>query len=86
LDGHMDVVEIEDMSGSELLEHAERLATTQHRCEVEILQVGVQHAYLHNCATLDPDESARPGRERSPSSLPLSWGRGWGCRTSRPGG
>jgi hypothetical protein len=60
----MDVVEIEDMSGSELLEHAERLATTQHRCEVEILQVGVQHAYLHNCATLDPDESARPGRER----------------------
>ena len=62
----MDMVTgIEEMSGSELLDHAGDLAATRDRCEVEILRVAVQHAYLHNSETLDPDESARPGRERA---------------------
>ena len=35
---------VEDMSGSELLDHVDDLATTQRRCEVEILKAAVQHA------------------------------------------
>ena len=56
---------IDDVSGSELLDHAASLAVTQHRCEVEILRAAVQHAYLHDPDSLDPDESAKPGRERA---------------------
>jgi hypothetical protein len=61
----MDVVAIEGLSGGELLDRAADLAATRNRCEVEILQVAVQHAYLHHPDTLDPDESAKPGREKS---------------------
>jgi hypothetical protein len=61
----MDVVEIEDMSGGELLDHAADLAATRNRCEIEILQVAVQHAFLHNPSTLDPEETRRPGREKA---------------------
>jgi hypothetical protein len=61
----MEMVEIEDLAGGELLDHAQVLATTRDRLEVEILRVAVQHAYLHNADRLDPDEAARPGRERA---------------------
>ncbi|HET7071676.1 MAG TPA: hypothetical protein VFI40_12680, partial [Nocardioides sp.] len=61
----MDVVALEGMSGSELLDHAGDLATIRNRCEVEILRVAVQHALLHNPDTLDPEESRRPGREKA---------------------
>lgn len=44
----MDVVAIEDMSGGELLDHAQALVATRDRLEVEILEVAVQHAYLHD--------------------------------------
>jgi hypothetical protein len=94
----MEMVEIEDLAGGELLDHAQVLATTRDRLEVEILRVAVQHAYLHNADRLDPDEAARPGRagsgrggsaaqglRRSPSSRPVSWVPGWACRRSRPG-
>ncbi len=53
------------MSSSELLDHVADLAVTQRRCEIEILRAAVQHAYLNNADTLDPDESAKPGRERA---------------------
>jgi hypothetical protein len=59
----MDVVEIEELSGGELLDHAEMLATTRNRLEVEILRVAVQHAVLHSADSLDPDRARRPGRE-----------------------
>ena len=48
-----------------LLDHAEDLATTRNRLEVEILKVAVRHAYVHIKDTLDPAESGRPGRERA---------------------
>ncbi len=60
----MNVV-LDDLSGGELLDHAELLVATQHRCEVEILRVAVQHAYLHDRDSLDPAETGRPGRERA---------------------
>jgi len=59
------VMAVEDLSGSELLDRAGDLAATRDRCEVEILRVAVQHAYLHNAETLDPAEVRRPGRERA---------------------
>jgi hypothetical protein len=61
----MDVVAIEDLSGSELLDHAGDLVAIRNRCEVEILQVAVQHALLHNPSTLDPEEARKPGREKA---------------------
>jgi hypothetical protein len=60
-----DVEDLEDLSGGALLDHVETLATTQRRCEVEIFQAALQHAYLNNADTLDPGESAKPGRERA---------------------
>jgi len=59
----MEMVEIDELSGSELLDHAELLAVTQRRCEVGILKAAVQHAYLHHRDRLDPDDSGKPGRE-----------------------
>jgi len=59
------VTEVEDMSGSDLLDRAGHLAGTRNRCEVEIVRVAVQHALLNNPDTLDPTEAARPGRERA---------------------
>ena len=44
---------IEEMSGSELLDHVDDLATMQRRCEVEILRAAVQHAVINNPETLD---------------------------------
>jgi hypothetical protein len=60
----MNVVEIDELSGGELLDHVSDLAATQHRCEVEILRAAVQHAHLNNADTLDPAQAGRPGRER----------------------
>src|SRR4051794_34680320 len=61
----MDVVEIDELSGSELLDHVADLAETQRRCEVEILRAAVQHAYLNHADALDADVSAKPGREKA---------------------
>jgi Domain of unknown function (DUF222) len=56
---------IDEMSGSQLLDHVEALAGTQRRCEVEILRVAVQHAVLNHSETLDPELTRLPGRERA---------------------
>ena len=56
---------VEDMSGSELLDHVDDLATTQRRCEVEILKAAVHHAVINNPDTLDPQLTKLPGRERA---------------------
>jgi hypothetical protein len=56
---------IEEMSGSELLDHVDVLASTQRRCEVEILRAAVQHAVINNPETLDPEITRLPGRERA---------------------
>jgi hypothetical protein len=56
---------IDEMSGSELLDHVDDLATSQRRCEVQILLAAVQHAILHNPETLDPAITRLPGRERA---------------------
>ncbi|MGH3362115.1 MAG: DUF222 domain-containing protein, partial [Nocardioides sp.] len=56
---------IDEMSGSELLDHVDVLATTQRRCEVQILQAAVHHATLNDPETLDPAITQLPGRERA---------------------
>jgi hypothetical protein len=38
----MEMVEVEELSGRELLDHAEQLAATARWCEVEILRVAGQ--------------------------------------------
>jgi hypothetical protein len=58
-------VELDGLSGGELLDHVEALAATQRRCEVEILRAALHHAYLHHKDTLSREESSRPGRERA---------------------
>jgi hypothetical protein len=61
----MDVVTgVEEMSGAELLDHVGDLAVRQRRCEVEIFQAAVQHAYLNDPHPLDPAEAVKPGREK----------------------
>jgi Domain of unknown function (DUF222) len=60
----MNVMEIDDMSGGELLDHVESLAATQRRCEVEILKAAVQHAYLNDRGSIDSAAAGEPGRER----------------------
>ncbi|HEX6150738.1 DUF222 domain-containing protein [Nocardioides sp.] len=56
---------IEEMSGSELLDHVDDLATAQRRCELQILRAAVQHAVINNPDTLDPQLAQLPGRERA---------------------
>ncbi len=56
---------MEEMSGSELLDHVDHLAATQRRCELEILKAAVQHAVVNNPNTLDPNLTRLPGRERA---------------------
>jgi hypothetical protein len=74
LSGHMemaaggetrDLADLAGLSGGELLDHVESVAVVQRRCEVEIFRAALQHAYVNNADTLDPAESARPGRERA---------------------
>lgn len=60
-----DTRSIEDMSGSELLDHVDDLARAQRRCEVEILRAAVHHAIVNNPKTLDPALTKLPGRERA---------------------
>ena len=90
----MNVVEIDGLSGGELLDHAEDLATTRNRLEVEILKVAVRHAYVHN-KDLDPAETRKPGRERerriggTGTPVVCEFAAAelvvWGCRRSRRG-
>ena len=54
---------IDEMSGSELLDHVDVLATDQRRCEAGILRAAVQHAILNDSETLDPELTRLPGRE-----------------------
>ncbi|MGC4111912.1 MAG: DUF222 domain-containing protein [Nocardioides sp.] len=57
--------EIEELSRADLLDRVADLASLQQRCEVQILEAAVQHAYLHDAETLDPADADRPGRERA---------------------
>src|SRR5687768_11948105 len=61
----MPVKPLDEMSGSELLDHVDLLATAQRRCEAEILNAAVQHAIIHNPDTLDPSVTKLNGRERA---------------------
>ena len=54
-----------DMSGAELLDHADVLARTQRRCEAEMLLVARQHAVINNAETVDPWQAKIPGGERA---------------------
>ena len=56
---------IDELSGSELLDHVDALANDQRRCEADILRAAVQHAVLNNPETLDPELTQLPGRERA---------------------
>ena len=55
---------LEELTGAELLDHADEVARTQRECEVQVLRIAVQVAVLNNPDTLDPEVSALPGRER----------------------
>jgi hypothetical protein len=57
--------ELGDMSEAELLQHADLLASTQRRCEAEILLVARQHALINNADTIDPWQAKIPGGERA---------------------
>jgi hypothetical protein len=56
---------IDEMTGSELLDHVGELAESRLRCDAEILRAAVQHAYLNTSETLDPRATHEPGRERA---------------------
>ena len=57
-------VELEAMSGAELLDHVSDLALTQRRAEVALLRAAAQHAFLHNPDSLDPAVTKMNGGER----------------------
>ena len=57
--------ELEDMTGSELLDHVGELGLTQRRAEVAILKAAGQHAILNNPKTLDPEVSKLNGSQRA---------------------
>jgi hypothetical protein len=61
----MQAAAIDEMSGSQLLDHVEALAVEKQRCEVEILRAAAQHACLHGAETLHPAQPHEPGRERA---------------------
>jgi hypothetical protein len=56
---------VDEMSGSELLDHVELLGLQQRKAGVEILVAAQQHAVRHNPDTLDPEISKLNGRERA---------------------
>ncbi|MFN2320541.1 MAG: hypothetical protein ABR500_12790 [Dermatophilaceae bacterium] len=59
------IAEVETLTESQLLDHAEAVALQQRRCEVQQMRLAVQHAIIHNADRLDPDQSRLPGRERA---------------------
>ncbi len=61
-------VAIDEMSGSQLLDHAAELATTQHRCEVEILRAA---------AHTPTSTRRRPSTLPRPTSRAASARGGW---------
>jgi hypothetical protein len=56
--------DIGEMSGGELLDHAEALARTQREPEIGILLAARQHAVLHDQDSIDPLHLKTPGGER----------------------
>jgi len=56
---------MDEMSGSELLDHVDVLHQSQRRAEVEILRAALQFAVINNPDTLDPARSGRKGRQRA---------------------
>jgi hypothetical protein len=61
----MEAAAIDEMTGSELLDHVGELAHVRMRCEAEILRAAVQHASLNAPEALDPGAAHHPGRERA---------------------
>jgi hypothetical protein len=57
-------VELEAMSGAELLDHVGELGLIQRRSEVAVLRAAGQHAILHNPETIDADLAKLNGAER----------------------
>lgn len=56
--------ELEQLSESDLLDHAEAVARQQRRCEVQAMKIAVQYALAHNADRVHPDRERLPGRER----------------------
>lgn len=56
---------LDELAGSELLDHAEAVARTQRECEAQVLRIAVQHAVINNPERLDPGLTTLPGRERA---------------------
>ena len=87
---------IEDMSGSDLLDHVGHARPDPAACEVQILLAAVQHAILNNAETMDPWQaetraasgrggSVGPGRRRWRSSRRPSSAPGSACRRTPAG-
>ena len=87
--------DLHELTGAALLDHAEEVARTQRRCEVQVLRVAVRHAILHNPDRLDPELTRLPGRERAkrfggvgtPEVAEFccaELGPGWASRHGRP--
>jgi hypothetical protein len=57
--------EVTGMSEEQLLDAAGELAVVRNRCELQMLRVAMEYAYVCDGDRLDPEEASRPGRERS---------------------
>lgn len=56
---------LDELTGAELLDHADEVSRMRRECEVQELRIAVQHAIINNPETLDPDVARLPGRERA---------------------
>ncbi len=56
---------LDELTGAELLAHADEVSRTQRECEAQVLRIAVQVAIVNNPETLDPEISRLPGRERA---------------------
>ena len=56
---------LEGLSEAEVLDYADACAETARQAEVELLRVAYQFAVLNDPDRIDPDEAAKPGREKA---------------------
>ena len=56
---------LDELTGSELLDHANEVSRLQRECEVQTLRIAVQHSIISNPETLDPSLTKLPGHERA---------------------
>ena len=58
------IAELEPLTESQLLDHAESVAQMQRQCEVQSIRIAVHWALMHHPDRLDPADRALAGRER----------------------